>query len=102
MSDETAKAVEWVAATTASAVIEWREAAILEIECTAAKLRTEGLCDAWFNGADSDVRRVATRVNGPLAEILVARMQYSDPGVVEPFRQGAKVLGQLPCTGIHF
>ena len=91
----------WVATTTASAVIEWREAAILEIEGTAARLRAEGLCDVWLNGADSDVRRVATRVNGPLAEILAARMQYSDPGVVELFRQGAKVLGQFPFSGIH-
>ena len=79
-----------------------REDMMASLERANSSMRKSGLCDAWFNGADSDVRRVATRANGPLAEILVARMQYSDPGVVEPFRQGAKVLGQLPCTGIHF
>ena len=63
-------------------------------------MRKSGQCEAWFVGADHDVRQIAHDVNGPLCEALVAKCAYEDSVVAEVFRTGAPLYGDMPLCGI--
>jgi len=80
-------------------VDEERERRITQIERTAAELRQSGAAEAWFEGADANVRTVAAEVNGPLLELLAQGCGHNDLESVQLFRLGAPLVGVLPCTG---
>ena len=70
------------------------------VENLGSQLRKSGKCEAWFVGADPDVRQIAHDVNGPLCEASVAECAYEDPLVAEVFRTGAPLNGDMPVCGI--
>ena len=113
--------LDWMAASSAAKVRDFRERAIAAVEEQARAMRDSGEVDAWFRGADPDVKRVAHGVNGPLLSLLADAIGHSDPDVVEFFReacarapraaprrrrapfahrQGAPLVGLLPRTGL--
>ena len=53
--------------------------------------RESGWCDAWFKGADSEVRGVAGDANGLLLEQLLAASNYVDKDFPNPLREGVCV-----------
>ena len=55
---------------------------------------------AWYNGCDAGVRRVAGKANGHLFHQLLVAAKYCDPECVFMLREGADVLGELVCSGI--
>ena len=97
-----------------------REKAIYEIEMTAKEMRRSGATADWANVADAKLREAAHGVNGPLLvghcclhsplfapvasfckcqECLARLVEYHDSECIDMFRVGARLLGELECSG---
>ena len=57
-------------------------------------------CQAWYDGADKRVRKVAGYANGNLLQQLLCAAEYCDAACAELLRQGADVIGKLTQSGI--
>ena len=76
-----------------------KERATREIELAAKSFRESGDAQLWLASSDPIIAKVSSCVNGPLAEMLAALTQHSDPSVCDYFRHGAPIIGQLPRSG---
>ena len=97
-----------------------REKAIYEIEMMAKEMRRSGATADWANVADGKLRDAAHGVNGPLLvghcclhaplfasvasvckcqEALARLVEYHDSECIDMFRVGARLLGELECSG---
>lgn len=97
-----------------------REKAIYEIEMMAKEMRRSGATADWANVADAKLRDAAHGVNGPLLvghccshaplfasvasvckcqECLARLVEYHDCECIDMFRVGARLLGELECSG---
>ena len=81
-------------------IIRYREDVTNWVENLGCQLRKSGRCEAWFDGADQCVRRIACDVNGPLCEALVAECAYEDTVVADVFRTGGPLYGDMQVCGI--
>ena len=97
----------------------YREKAISEIELMAKEMRRSGAAADWANVKDSRLREAAHGVNGPLLvkllflaftlvsvayageyqEFLAKFVAYHDCSCIDMFRVGARLLGELECSG---
>jgi hypothetical protein len=109
LSQDTLAALEWMAsrppeeaprcARKATArhdraqVREEREGAVLRVLSMAHQFRTAGFVEIWGRGADPGVANVASGVNGPLFERLVADVDFHDPKCVDFFREVQRARG---------
>ena len=84
----TAKALDWIANTSAGEIIEVREAQMVKIEQCAAELRESGACDRWLESCDAGTRRVVSEINAPLLELLLGDLNYHDVACVEVLQTG--------------
>ena len=78
MASVTEKALEWVATTSASEIIQVREAQMQKIEQCAAELRESGACKRWLESCDEGAKQIVREVNGPLLEMLLGDLNYHD------------------------
>jgi len=88
MAPVTEKALEWVATTSASEIIQVREAQMQKIEQCAAELKESGACERWLDSCDEGAKNVVREVNGPLLELLLGDLNYHDVACVELFQTG--------------
>ena len=55
--------------------------------------------EQWFSGYEETCKQVAD-VNGPIAEAVAEFIGFEDKGAIRSRRQGAQIVGVLPCTGL--
>ena len=88
MSPFTAKALDWIASSSAREIITVREAQMVKIEQCAAELRDSGACERWLASCDEGARRVVREINAPLLELLLGDLNYHDVACVEVLQTG--------------
>ena len=88
MSPVTAKALNWIADSSAGEIIAVREAQMVKIEQCAAELREAGACDRWLASCDAGTRQVVSEINAPLLELLLGDLNYHDVTCVEVLQTG--------------
>ena len=80
--------VHWIAGHEAAETVHFREAVTLKIEEADRRQRESGLCEAWYDGADKDVRGVAGGATGLLMQQLLAPARHKDEDYPNPLRVG--------------
>ena len=88
MSPVTAKALNWIANSSAGEIIAVREAQMVKIEQCAAELRDSGACDRWLASCDAGTWPVVSEINAPLLELLLGDLNYHDVACVEVLQTG--------------
>ena len=88
MASVAEKALEWIATSSASEIIQVREAQMQKIEQCADELRESGACERWLDSCDEGAKNVVREVNGPLLEMLLGDLKYHDVACVELFQTG--------------
>ena len=88
MPDDVIAALRWQASRTAGEVISQRESVIRQLEAAGEAMWKRGICQEWLSGADPQVARVSSTVNGVMLTDLCRAIQYDDMDCVELFRKG--------------
>jgi hypothetical protein len=101
MASVTEKALEWVATTSSSEIIQVREAQMQKIEQCAAELRESGDCKRWLESCDEGAKKIVREVNGPLLELLLGDLNYHDVACVELFRTGRFSFGASNAVHLY-
>ena len=78
-----------MASKTALEVRQYREEATQWIESKGRRMLQDGRNNAWFAGADQQVRAVAENVNGALLEFLLKEAKHADETCADLFRKGS-------------
>ena len=94
------EAIEWQVSRTPQEVIDEREEMISAIEFAGSEIFASGKGDHWFADCDEITKRVTEGVNGYLLEELLRASGHCDTAVVDLFRKGALMLGELERSGV--
>lgn len=92
--------LQWQAKRSPREIMDAREEVVAALEKAGQAMMQSGAAQRWFAGADDDVVKVASGVNGLLLEQLAFITGHVDRECVEFFRRGAPFVGKLPCSGI--
>lgn len=93
------RAVDWMAARPAEQIRSEREAVVSAIVREGEGLKADGSAARWLQGCDPTTRRILADVNGPLLARLAAKSGFGDCAAVDMLREGAPLVGVLPCSG---
>ena len=94
------EALKWQAQRTPERVIQEREEFLQKLEAAGDEMWKKGLCQQWFQGADPQVAKVASTINGVLMSDLCKAVLYEDTSCADLFREGALLYGTLPQAGL--
>ena len=93
-------ALKWRACRTAEQAAHERELIFEQLEEQAATCFSSGEASEWFGKADAAAMHISKDVPGPLLERLAVLTEFSDPEAACIFRDGGKIYGKEPYTGV--
>ena len=88
---EVCDALNWMASRSDEEIIQQRENVISQIENWGNNFRACGACNKWLRKSDDRVRGLASKVNGPLIDLLVKMTGHADVNCSSLFSKGISI-----------
>ncbi len=93
------QALVWQSERNAETVKLVRTEMVSALEEADRLMRVNGVCEAWLNGCDPEIKAVCGTINGQLFSALLEATRFRDARCVDTLRKGAQLLEELESSG---